>query len=117
MTATSESLAELARRPDSDDLSARARAVIPSGTSRSTLFVPPAVPLARSGLGAWLTDESGAKVLDCNNNYTSLVHGHRFEPVQRAVVEALDEGTSFGLPTRREVALAEHLRDRTGHEQ
>ena len=117
MTATPESLAELAHRPDSDDLSARARAVIPSGTSRSTLFVPPAVPMARSGLGAWLTDESGAKVLDCNNNYTSLVHGHRFEPVQRAVVEALDEGTSFGLPTRREVALAEHLRDRTGHEQ
>ena len=102
---------------DSDALAARARAVIPSGTSRSTLFVPPAVPMARSGKGAWLTDEGGARILDCNNNYTSLVHGHCFEPVRRAVTEALEEGTSFGLPTRREVVLAEHLRDRTGHEQ
>lgn len=73
--------------------------------------------MARSGDGAWLTDESGARILDCNNNYTTLVHGHRFEPVERAVVEALRDGTSFGLPTRREVALAECLRDRTGHEQ
>ena len=102
---------------DSAALAARARAVIPSGTSRSTLFVPPAVPMARSGQGAWLTDESGARILDCNNNYSSLVHGHRFEPIQRAVTEALNEGTSFGLPTRREVVLAEHLRDRTGYEQ
>ncbi len=102
---------------DSEALAARARAVIPSGTSRSTLFVPPAVPMARSGQGAWLTDESGARILDCNNNYSSLVHGHRFEPIQRAVTEALDEGASFGLPTRREVVLAEHLRDRTGYEQ
>jgi glutamate-1-semialdehyde 2,1-aminomutase len=102
---------------DSDALAARARAVIPSGTSRSTLFVPPAVPMARSGKGAWLTDEGGARILDCNNNYTSLVHGHCFEPVRRAVTEALEEGTAFGLPTRREVVLAEHLRDRTGHEQ
>jgi len=73
--------------------------------------------MARSGQGAWLTDECGVRILDCNNNYTTLVHGHCFEPVQRAVTEALEDGTSFGLPTRREVVLAEHLRDRTGHEQ
>lgn len=104
-------------RVDGAALAGRARAVIPSGTSRSTLFVPPAVPMARSGQGAWLTDESGTRILDCNNNYTTLVHGHRFDPIQRAVIEALEEGTSFGLPTRREVVLAEHLRDRTGHER
>lgn len=98
-------------------LSQRARAVIPSGTSRSTLFVPPEVPMARSGDGAWLTDETGARILDCNNNYTALIHGHRFAPVERALNEALTEGTSFGLPTRRVVALAEHLRDRTGYAQ
>ncbi|GAA2591550.1 aspartate aminotransferase family protein [Dactylosporangium fulvum] len=118
MSATSShSSDKVAGAPDIDDLAARARAVIPSGTSRSTLYVPPAVPMARSGRSAWLTDESGSRVLDFNNNYTSLIHGHHFEPIQRAIAEALDEGTSFGLPTRREVALAEHLRDRTGHEQ
>jgi glutamate-1-semialdehyde 2,1-aminomutase len=103
--------------PAADSLIARAKAVIPSGTSRSTIFVPPAVPMARSGHGAWVTDESGARVLDLNNNYTSLIHGHRFEPIERAIRAALLEGTSFGLPTRREVAFAELLRDRTGHEQ
>jgi glutamate-1-semialdehyde 2,1-aminomutase len=100
-----------------DALTNRARAVIPSGTSRTTLFVPPAPPLARSGHGAWITDESGARILDCNNNYTALIHGHCFEPVARAVREALDAGTAFGLPTRREIDLAEHLRDRTGYGQ
>ena len=101
----------------SDALAGRARAVIPSGTSRSTLFVAPAAPIARSGHGAWITDESGASILDCNNNYTALIHGHCFEPVARAIREALDQGTAFGLPTRREIVLAENLRDRTGHEQ
>jgi glutamate-1-semialdehyde 2,1-aminomutase len=118
MSATSaHSIGKVASGPDSAALAVRARAVIPSGTSRSTLFVPPAAPMARSGQGAWLTDEHGARILDCNNNYTTLVHGHCFEPVQRAVTEALKNGTSFGLPTRREVVLAEHLRDRTGHDQ
>ena len=114
---SAHSVGDGASHLDSAALAARARAVIPSGTSRSTVFVPPAVPMVRSGQGAWLTDEGGARILDCNNNYTSLVHGHRFEPIQRAVIQALEDGTSFGLPTRREVVLAEHLRDRTGYEQ
>ena len=100
-----------------EPLAVRARAVIPSGTSRSTLFVPPAAPIARNGRGAWITDESGARILDCNNNYTALVHGHCFEPIARAVREALDAGTAFGLPTRREIELAELLCDRTGYAQ
>jgi glutamate-1-semialdehyde 2,1-aminomutase len=91
--------------------------VIPGGTSRSTLFVRPEAPVVSRGAGAWVTDEHGSRILDCNNNYTALVHGHGFEPVRRAVAEALDDGASFGLPTCCEIELAEHLRDRAGHER
>ncbi|WP_207392711.1 aminotransferase class III-fold pyridoxal phosphate-dependent enzyme [Aeromicrobium sp. IC_218] len=95
-------------------LAARARAVMPGGNTRSTLFVPPTPPFAVRGEGAWVEDQLGHRVLDCNNNYTALVHGHAFEPVQRAVADVVPRGTAFGLPTGEDVALAELLQQRTG---
>ncbi|WP_019144874.1 aspartate aminotransferase family protein [Aeromicrobium massiliense] len=97
-------------------LAERARAVMPGGNTRSTLFVPPTPPFAVRGEGAWVEDQLGHRVLDCNNNYTALVHGHAFEPVQRAVAGVVPRGTAFGLPTAEDVALAELLQQRTGLE-
>jgi glutamate-1-semialdehyde 2,1-aminomutase len=96
------------------ELAGRARDVMPSGNTRTTLFVPPTPPYARSGLGAMIEDELGHRVIDCNNNYTALVHGHGFGPIQEAVAKVLTTGTAFGLPTAAEVDLAEHLHSRTG---
>lgn len=95
----------------------RARRVLPGGTTRTTLFVPPHPPYAVRGEGAILTDHTGHDVIDCNNNYTSLIHGHAHPEVLQAATEAAQSGTAFGLPTLSEVALAEHLRERTGIEQ
>jgi glutamate-1-semialdehyde 2,1-aminomutase len=87
---------------------------MPGGNTRTTLFVPPTPPFAVRGEGAWVEDQLGHRVLDCNNNYTALVHGHAFEPVQRAVAQVVPQGTAFGLPTAEDVALAELLQRRTG---
>ena len=85
-----------------------------SGNTRTTVFVPPSPPFAKSGSGAWVVDQLGHEVIDCNNNYTALIHGHAYAAVQTAVTEVLKTGSAFGLPTSSEVALAEELASRTG---
>ncbi len=66
-----------------------------------------------SGKGAEITDVNGHVVIDCNNNYTSLIHGHADPEILQIVSEVAAEGTAFGLPTRYEVEMAETLRART----
>jgi len=95
----------------------RARAVMTRGNTRSTLFVDPAPPYAVRGAGPIVTDQFGHEVIDCNNNYTSLIHGHAVAEINDAVGELMVNGTAFGLPTEPEVRLAELLAARTGHER
>lgn len=92
----------------------RARRVMPSGNTRSTIFVPPTPPYAVRGEGCWLEDQLGHRVIDCNNNYTSLIHGHSHSGTLAAVADRAALGTAFGLPTEHEIDLAELLSSRTG---
>jgi glutamate-1-semialdehyde 2,1-aminomutase len=77
----------------------------------------PSPPYATKGEGAYVIDSSGHRVLDANNNYTALIHGHNNHAIRTAVEEQLQYGTSFGLPTQTEVELAEVLKVRTGQER
>lgn len=95
-----------------DDLYEAARQVLPGGNTRSTLYVPPSPPYAVRGFGCRVVDADGHEVIDANNNYTSLIHGHGFAPVTEAVLATLPDGTAFGLPTRHEVELAGVLAQR-----
>lgn len=90
---------------------------MPGGNTRSTVYVPPHPPYAASGQGAVVVDENGHAVIDCNNNYTSLIHGHANAQVLDAAFGAARQGTAFGLPTKYEVNMAECLAARTGIEQ
>jgi glutamate-1-semialdehyde 2,1-aminomutase len=96
-------------------LPSRASRVMTRGNTRSTLFVPPAPPYAVKGEGCVVTDQLGHEVIDCNNNYTSLIHGHALPQVTQAIAGVLERGTAFGLPTESEIGLAELLAARTGH--
>lgn len=96
------------------DLRRRGERVLPRGNSRATLYVPPAPPYAVAGEGAIVTDADGHRLIDCNNNYTSLVHGHAHPELVAAAVAAMQRGTAFGLPTEAEIALAELLTERFG---
>lgn len=100
-----------------DGLPARAAAVMTRGNTRSTLFVPPTPPYAVAGEGAYVVDQLGRRVVDANNNYTSLIHGHARREIVDAVHGVLERGSAFGLPTAAEVELAELLATRTGHER
>ena len=100
--------------PDSRSaqLWARARAVMPGGNSRTTVFTAPHPAYAASGQGATVTDVDGQQRLDFVNNYTSLIHGHAHPRILEAVIRQLSLGTAMSFPTESEVRLAEVLVER-----
>ncbi len=91
----------------------RSKRITPGGSMRAAPFFPPHPPYAASGSGCWITDVDGRRIFDCANNFFSLVHGHAFPPVVKALHEVLDSGTAFGLPTPSETALAEAITARS----
>lgn len=69
----------------------RAVDVMPGGNTRSTLFVAPHPPYAVRGAGAEVTDSDGHVVIDCNNNYTALIHGHADAEILEAAGAVAEE--------------------------
>jgi glutamate-1-semialdehyde 2,1-aminomutase len=66
---------------------------------------------ARRGEGAYLEDVDGRRYVDWVMSWGPLVFGHADPEVVEAVQEAAAEGTTFGVPTEREVALSEEIVD------
>lgn len=96
----------------SAQLAQRAARVFPGGITRNTVDRDPALYYVGWGQGAYLHDVDGRRLLDLNNNFTTLIHGHGFEPVVDAVTKTLRDGTCFSNPTVHEIALAELLCNR-----
>lgn len=96
----------------SSQLFARGQKVFPAGVSRATIDREPHPIYAARGEGAYLVDVDETRLLDLNNNFTTLLHGHGFQPVVEAVCELLATGSCFSNPTRHEIALAELLTSR-----
>lgn len=90
----------------------RASRVLPGGVGRTTTFARPHPRYAVRASGAEVVDVDGHRLLDLQCNYTTLVHGHAHPDIVAAAVEAIEDGASFGMPTRAEVELAEALVDR-----
>lgn len=95
--------------PRSAALYRRGRDVFPGGTTRSTIDIDPHPIYISGGEGAYVVDVDGNRLLDLNNNFTTLLHGHGFAPVVDAVTDLLRKGTCFSNPTHHEIALAELL--------
>ena len=98
--------------PKSQELFARAVEYLPGGNSRNTVFMRPHPPYVESGQGAYINDFDGNRILDCNNNYTSLILGHCDFGVMESVSTVLAKGWAYGLPTEYEIALAQTLSKR-----
>jgi glutamate-1-semialdehyde 2,1-aminomutase len=96
----------------SAELYARARAVMPGGNTRTTVFAPPYPAYVASAQGASVTDVEGQTRLDFVNNYTALIHGHAHPRIIDAVGQQLRLGTAVSFPTESEVRLAELLVER-----
>jgi glutamate-1-semialdehyde 2,1-aminomutase len=64
---------------------------------------------AARGEGAYVVDADGRRYVDWVMSWGPLVFGHADPEVVEAVQEAAADGTTFGMPTEREVELAEEL--------
>ena len=97
--------------PDSHSakLFERARQVIPDGSSRLTIKLFPYNLYIASAQGARVTDVDGNELLDFNNNFTSLIHGHAEPAITQVVRDQLNLGTVFSFGSDREIELAELL--------
>ena len=96
----------------SDELFARACAVIPGGVNspvRAFGAVGGTPVFMASGAGPYLTDVDGRRYVDLVCSWGPMILGHASPPVVEAVRAAALLGTSFGTATAGEVGLAEEL--------
>ncbi|MBN7815600.1 glutamate-1-semialdehyde 2,1-aminomutase [Algoriphagus pacificus] len=57
--------------------------------------------------GPYLIDEDGNQFIELINSWGPMILGHNHPMIKDAVVKAMEEGTSFGAPTAKEVEIAE----------
>lgn len=89
--------------------------LLPGGCGRSTLAIRPRAPLAISGSGWEILVEDGRRLIDANNNFMSLIHGHCHPAIVEELRNATGEGLSFGLPNSWELEHAARLVSRVEH--
>jgi glutamate-1-semialdehyde 2,1-aminomutase len=96
----------------SADLFARASRLFPGGVNspvRAFRAVGGTPPVIRSGKGAQLFDVDDRAYVDFVGSWGPLILGHAHPDVVRAIADAAEQGTSFGAPTEREIALGERI--------
>jgi glutamate-1-semialdehyde 2,1-aminomutase len=100
------------RTPASRRFLAEARAYLPGGDSRSTLFYRPYPAVMDRGEGCWLYDIDGNRLLDFTGNHSSLVHGYGHPAIVEAIQRQLRKGTCFPGSTEPQLRLAKLLCER-----
>ena len=89
----------------------KAKESIPGGVNspvRAFQSVDKEYPIfIKSGNGSKLYDEDGNEYVDMIGSWGPMILGHNYPKVLEVVKEELENGTSFGLPTKKEVELAE----------
>lgn len=96
----------------SSDLYRQAQAFIPGGVNspvRAFNGVGGNPLFIKSGHGAYLIDEDDREYVDYVGSWGPMIVGHTHPDVLVAVKKSLDQGLSFGAPTRVEVELAEKV--------
>jgi glutamate-1-semialdehyde 2,1-aminomutase len=101
-----------AMRPNSRDLSERARQVLPGGQTRSVLDVNPFPFRVVRATGSRLVDADGHEYIDFLGDYSAGLLGHDPAPVAAAVQAALERGWSYGGVHVDEIRFAEAVCDR-----
>jgi len=94
------------------DLLERARALMPGGVSspvRAFRAVGGEPPFIVEGAGARVRDADGNEYVDLVCSWGPLIAGHAHPSVVAAITEQARRGTTFGMPTPGEVALAERI--------
>lgn len=97
------------RTPRSAEANGRAREVMPGGSTRTFGYHAP-YPLAfEHGEGPYLFDVDGHRYIDLIYNGLSLIHGHAYPPVVKAVRDAMARGSAWPGLSEEQIAFAELL--------
>jgi glutamate-1-semialdehyde 2,1-aminomutase len=103
---------DLPNRPASAAAHARAQRVLVGGVNspvRAYRAVGGDPVTVASGRGAHVTDVDGRRYVDYVLSYGPLILGHAPPDVVAAVTDALQRGSTFGMPTELETRLAERV--------
>jgi glutamate-1-semialdehyde 2,1-aminomutase len=98
------------KRTNSEALYEKAKTYFPGGVNspvRAFKSVDGAPLFMKKGKGVNVWDEDNNEFIDFCCSWGPLILGHRNEKVFQAVVNAMDNGSSFGAPTALESELAE----------
>lgn len=97
-----------------EELKRRAEAAMPGGVNspvrafrsvrRDPIFV-------RRAKGAWLETEDGRRLIDFCLSFGPLILGHAPDAVVEAISRAASDGTSYAVTTRREIEMAECIKE------
>ncbi len=99
----------------SEKLFARAKELFPGGVNspvRAFRGVGGTPRFFARGRGSHLFDVDGNEYVDHVLSWGPLILGHCHPEVMRAVQDAMKDGSSFGAPSPRELALAERVQER-----
>jgi len=102
----------LANTPRSADLHAQALRHQPSGVSRQVGYWEPYPMTFERGAGCHIWDVDGRQYIDLLNNYTSLIHGFTYPPIQEVIENSLLKGTAWCGNNLAQYALSEQLVNR-----
>ncbi|MBK8700169.1 MAG: glutamate-1-semialdehyde 2,1-aminomutase [Saprospiraceae bacterium] len=97
-------------RTKSEKLFKRAKKLFPGGVNspvRAFKSVSGAPLFIKKGNGSRIWDEDGNVFIDFCGSWGPLILGHNNEEIQKAVIKAVRNGTSFGTPTKYGVEIGE----------
>lgn len=92
----------------------KAQQIIPGGVNSPVRALKSvgATPLfVKEAKGAYITDIDDNKIIDFCMSWGVFILGHSNERVNRAAIEAIGNGSSYGIPTLNETVLAEKVRE------
>ncbi len=95
---------------ESKRLFARAQNFIPGGVNspvRAFRAVGGDPIFIKKADGAFIYDEDDNAYIELINSWGPMILGHNHPLIREAVIKAMENGTSFGAPTAREVEIAE----------
>ena len=101
-------------RTKSAEALSKAQQIIPGGVNSPVRALKSvgATPLfVKEAKGAYITDIDGNKIIDFCMSWGVFILGHSNERVNRAAIEAIGNGSSYGIPTLNETVLAEKVRE------
>lgn len=100
------------KRSKSQNLHFEACKYLPGGDTRTATFFHPFPHYIQYGEGAYIYDVDANRLLDFQNNYASLIHGHGHEPTVKAVQRQIGLGSAYTAPIALQTQLARILTER-----